>query len=363
MPEQIAAVNNGNAWAAMALPLAAVLGEDLRLDLPVDPWLPLNAETLLTLWRHRHPKLVKPFRVEAETLPASAPKPAVVSSFTAGIDSFFTVLRHPECKHYIHVLGLDMPLWKQDAHDRLTARLEAIAESLGAKLFRMATNLRQTRWGKLPWENFASGAALSGSMLLLEGNFGTALIPASHSVAYDTGWGSHPLSDPLYSTSTMRILHDGASHTRVEKTEILVHHPLVLDHLHVCFLGQDTHGQDDTNCSRCSKCYRTMLVLDALRKLKECKTFDATHYTVDLAASIECTTTAGKTFMLDVRALAERRGRSDIVRALDKSFRRSRIAKMLDPLAHTPLLWRLPYYWRQHAFGRLAHLDWRPINP
>jgi len=362
VPEEVPAPENGNAWLALALPLAAVLGEDLRIDLPVDAWLKLNAESLLAVWRHWYPDLAKAIQIHADALPPELPKPGVVSSFTAGVDSFFTVLRHPECKHYIHVLGLDMPIWKKEAHARLTARLESIAAQMGARFYRLATNLRETRWGKLPWETFASGAALAGSHLQMESICGAGLIPSSE-LSPDIPWGSHPLTDSLFSTSSMRILHDGLSHNRLEKTEFVARFPLVLENLHVCFIGQDTHGQDDRNCSRCEKCLRNMLALDAIGKLGECKTFDLSLYRVELAAQLEATTAKGRILIGRLRELAERHGRSDIAAHLDESLRKSRIMKALKRFEQTPLLWRLPAYYRKRAFGALSRLQRLPAPP
>ncbi|GIU80865.1 MAG: hypothetical protein KatS3mg005_4103 [Bryobacteraceae bacterium] len=359
VPEEVPPPANGNAWLALALPLAAVIGEDLQIDLPVDAWLKLHAQTLLSIWRYWYPDLAKPVQIHAETLPPGLPKPGVVSSFTAGVDSFFTVLRHPECKHYIHVQGLDMPLWKKEAHARLTARLESIAAQMGARFFRLATNLRETRWGKLPWETFAAGAALAGSHLQMESAFGAGLIPSSE-LSPDIPWGSHPLTDPLFSTSSMRILHDGLSHTRLEKTEFVAQFPLVLENLHVCFIGEDTHGQDDRNCSRCEKCVRNMLALDAIGKLGECKTFDISLYRVELASQLEATSAKGQILIGRLRDLAERHGRADIASRLDESLRKSRILKALKRFERTPLLWRLPAYYRKRAFGALPRLQRLP---
>jgi len=356
VPEEVPPPENGNAWLALTLPLAAALGEDLRIDLPVDAWLKLNAENLLAVWRHWYPGLVKAIQIHAGTLPPGLPKPEVVSSFTAGIDSFFTVLRPPECKHYIHVLGLDMPIWKREAHARLTDRLERAAAQMGARFYRLATNLRETRWGKLPWETFAAGAALAGSHLQMESLAGAGLIPSSE-LAPEIPWGSHPLTDPLFSTSSMRILHDGFSHNRLEKTEYVVQFPIVLENLHVCFIGEDTHGQDDRNCSRCGKCVRNMVALDAIGKLRECKTFDLSLYRVELAAQLEATSKKGRVILERLRELAERHNRADIVRCLDESLRKSRIMKALKQFERKPLLWRLPAYYRKRAFGAISVLQ------
>jgi len=356
LPEELPASRTGNPWLALMLPLAAASGEDLRLDLPVDSWLKLNAEALVKLWTAWHPETCRNIRILAETTPPAAPQPDVLSTFTAGIDSFFTVLRHPECRHYINVLGLDMPLFKRDAYERLTARLERIAGQLGARLIRMATNVRETRWGRLPWESYAAGGVLSASMLLLETRFGAGLIPSAIDIRVPYPSATHPLTTPLYSASTMRIFYDGSSHSRAEKIEALAGERIVLDNLHVCFVGQDTHGQDDANCSRCGKCLRTMLALDALGKLRECPMFDLSGYSVELAGRMECVRPTTRYYVQDVRQLAERYGRQDIVRQLDLSLRRSRRAALLDRFLATPFLWRLPYYYRKYAFRGLAKL-------
>lgn len=357
LPEEAPASPSGNPWLALMLPLAAASGEDLRLDLPADAYLKHNAEALVKLWTAWHPEMCHPIRILAETIPPAAPREGVVSTFTAGLDSFFTVLRHPECKHFINVLGLDMPLWKRDAYDRLTARLERIAGQLGARLLRMSTNVRETRWGKLPWESYAASGVLSASMHLLEGRFGTGLIPSALDIRVSDSSGTHSLTTPLYSSSTMRIIYDGTSHSRAEKMEALAGERIVLENLHVCFMGQDTHGQDDTNCSRCGKCLRTMLVLDALGKLDECPMFDLSRYSVELAGRMECVLPTTRYYVMDVRKIAERHGRQDIVRQLDLSIRRSKRAALLDRFGNTPFLWRLPIYYRKRAFRGLAKLQ------
>lgn len=151
LPADIPASRTGSPWLALLLPLAVVSGEDLRVEWPVDPYLFQNAETLIPLWACWFPNFAKPIRIFAEPLPAGVPLPRASASFTAGVDSFFTVLRHPESKFYVNVLGLDMPRWKRDAYERLTSRLERIAQELGARLVRMGTHVRETRWGKIPW--------------------------------------------------------------------------------------------------------------------------------------------------------------------------------------------------------------------
>lgn len=357
MPAEIPAPDSANAWLALMLPLAAATGEDIHVDMPVDAYLLQNAEALRKLWSAWFPGKTKGFEVHAPVMEAAGPTPAALSTFTAGVDAFFTVLRHPECRHYLNVLGLDMPLSKADAFERHFARLTRVAREMGAEMIPLTTNLRETRWGKLPWETFASGAALGSCLLIFERQFGTALLPSSFDYRTLMPWGTHPLSDPMYSTSRMRILHDGASHSRNEKTEYIVAHQVVLENLHVCFQGEDGSGQDDSNCCRCSKCYRTMVVLDILGKLKDCPMFDLSRYSVEQLARLDTTSPVAQSFFLDTRALALEHGRMDIVESIDRSLARSRWVKKFDRFAGKTFLWRLPYHLRRRAFRGFVTLD------
>lgn len=363
LPADIPASRTGSPWLALLLPLAVASGEDLRVEWPVDPYLLQNAETLIALWACWFPNLATPIRIFAEPLPAGVPLPGASASFTAGVDSFFTVLRHPESKFYVNVLGLDMPRWKKDAYERLTSRLERIAQELGARLVRVATNVRETRWGKIPWEKIGCAGAITAAHLQLEQVCGTALIPASFRIQVLHPFGLHPLTVPMFSTSTTRILFDGASHSRHEKIEAIADYRVVQQNLQVCFVGQDRHGQDDTNCSRCEKCLRTMIVLDILGKLPEFPTFDLSSYRVELAARMDCIHPARRSVQTETKDLAVRRGRLDIARHLDLSLRRSKRAALLQHFERWPILWRLPYYYEKHAFGALAHLDWIGTPP
>lgn len=125
----------------------------------------------------------------------------------------------------------------------------------------------------------------------------------------------------------------------------------MLGTLHVSFVGQDMHGQDDTNC-RCGKCCRTTLTPDALGQLRECPTFD---HRVKMASNMDAVHPNNRLLLLDARALADGRGRQDIVRRIDASLAKSREAARLDTFRNFPLLWRLPHSWRKHAFGGVAH--------
>jgi hypothetical protein len=322
------------------LPLAATLGEDLSIDLPVDIELLRGAESLLRLWKFWYPQLsVVSLNAPIAAAPEVRPS-GVASFFSSGVDSFFTVLRRTDAQHWITVQGFAMPITANEAFARLCDRLSAIATEYGKTPVFARTNVRQTRFKQALWEALCYGPALAAVGLVFERHFSEILIPASCSFSQLCAWGSHPLSDPQFSTRATRIVHEGI-YPRVDKIKFLAGHPDVLRKLHVCLRGQDGKGQDDTNCCRCEKCYRTMIVLELLGVLDQCSLFDRKAFDVQKIRHVFCGSQVEEDFFVEIRDLAIEHGRPDIAREIARSIRRSRAIRRLRPLSRLPALWRV----------------------
>ena len=69
----------------------------------------------------------------------------------------------------------------------------------------------------------------------------------------------------LLSTEIFELLIDGCQYTRSDKIIKIHDWPITKKYLNVCITPKD----DATNCSICSKCVRTLLVLDAINKLDD----------------------------------------------------------------------------------------------
>jgi hypothetical protein len=93
---------------------------------------------------------------------------------------------------------------------------------------------------------------------------------------------------------------------------------VALQALRVCF-----EAQSDENCGRCGKCQRTMLVLDLCGALERCETFPRRSISVREVARMDCSHPFALRETQDIRRLALAKGRSEIVRALDRSVTRS----------------------------------------
>ena len=127
------------------------------------------------------------------------------------------------------------------------------------------------------------------------------------------------MTDPLLSTSATTVVHDGAEATRVEKTRAVAESALALRSLRVCWRSRSDH-----NCGDCEKCYRTMTTLSLLGALNKCSTFPAGSFDPRRIDRIFCRSDGAVAFMREIRELADAKGQMAVVRAIDRSFARSR---------------------------------------
>ena len=70
---------------------------------------------------------------------------------------------------------------------------------------------------------------------------------------------------PLISTERIEFVSDGCQYTREEKTERICEWNIARKYLNVCVKP----GESIENCSRCHKCMRTLLVLEAMGRLND----------------------------------------------------------------------------------------------
>jgi len=339
---------SGDPWLACLLPVAVTLGEPLRICKPVDALLLENAEELMRLWKcwYRHLNVIA---IDAK--PAESPFVGgnrTAAFFSGGVDSFFTVLRREDTSAYPHltavddlivVHGFDVAVNDPTACERFGASLDKAARSLRKVLVEVATNMRACRFSEADWGSLAHGAALASVALLLGGRFGRAFIASSNCYDYLPAWGTHPISDPLYSASYLSLAHDAAFADRVEKTTYVAGSEIVREALHVCY-----HWPDARNCCKCSKCYRTMTALECLGQLESYKTFDQAPFTIEHLSRFLWSDDDIYEFQLNLR-LAESQGRQDIARAITTSIRRTQRVRRL-----------LHWIWRLRRFRVLSGL-------
>jgi hypothetical protein len=255
--------------------------------------------------------------------------------FSGGIDSFFTLLRH--CGQEVRptpiliddlltVWGFDVPLQNAEAFSRVRKTMQGVAMHIGKETVDIATNLRETAWQKISWHDLGFGCALVSTALFLERRYSRLLIAGDRSYRELHPRGSHPLTDPLFSTGQTKVIHDGAGFNRVQKTQLVAESDLAMQTLRVCW-----RSRTDKNCGHCEKCYRTMITLELLGALKRSETFPSKSLEVANIRRIYCASPTMASSFKDVQDLAKEKGRTDIIRAIDQALKRSKRLNVLLP--------------------------------
>jgi hypothetical protein len=321
---------SGNPWLACLLPLAATLGQPLRVPLPVDRPLLENADRLMRIWQAWYPELtVVPIEANAAEVDGADGPRRCAAFFSGGVDSFFTLLRPRDTappiertpiQDLITVWGFDIPLDRAASFERMRSQLSNVGQELGKPVIDVATNLRSTRWGAARWSYVAHGAGLASVGLALEERFQTIYIAGGGGYRGLHPWGSHSVTDPLFSTWRTAIVYDAVSYLRTEKVERICAVPTVQRTLHVCY-----EKSSDENCGECNKCRRTMLTLETCNVLHAYETFPRRTIDLEQIAAMDCTYFADFREFQDIRALAVARGRTDVVRAIDRALKRARM--------------------------------------
>jgi hypothetical protein len=267
------------------------IGRPLRFEAPVDPAL-LRAlpeiQGIFVAW------------ADAWNYPAGRPRPievraaasrsdsgtsggAVAAFFSAGVDSFSTVLAHPEITHLIFIAGLDIAVDDRRLIEVVEPRLAATAKALGKTLVVVETNQRDLGDRYVPWEGYF-GALLAAVSRLLAPMLSRVYIASETPYRASYRRGSHPLIDHLWGGGGLEIFHDGAAFNRVEKLARIAGNEVAATTLRVCW---ENRG-NAYNCARCEKCMRTMVALQALGALDRFETFPQS---VDLEALAAITPT------------------------------------------------------------------------
>jgi hypothetical protein len=238
----------------------------------------------------------------------------------------------------ITIAGLDIPLGREEAIRGRVSRLGAAAERFGLELCVVATNLRETRLREADWHDVSHGAMILSAGLALEGRFARLLVASTKPYGALLPLGSHPLTDPLLSTESTRVVHDGGTRSRGEKLAVIADCAAALGALHVCY-----RGGDDANCGQCEKCVRTLLGLELMGRLAACPTFRGKSLDLGRVSRIFVGTNL-LAYYEEIAACASREGRRDIEAAVLHALRRSSLRRGLvrlsDRLRSRRVVWR-----------------------
>ncbi|MES1224638.1 MAG: hypothetical protein ABUT20_54605 [Bacteroidota bacterium] len=256
------------AFAGMLILPALLKDATIHITIPVDE-----------IWYKNNNKIVKiyhewwetPLRnpiVPHEFSEACAKHTSTGSSFSCGIDSFYTLLSGEHTIDYlVFCQGLDVSLHDTARVNKILTALEKISKTLHKKFIFIRTNIRHHSLLKsLDWASQGHGAILCALGHLLANHIGTFVISPSNYIEADKRYGSHWRLDYLFSSSSLNIIHTQQSEVggRPLRTSTIAHSPIVQKHLRVCW-----RNKAPWNCSQCEKCIRTMIDLCACQALEK----------------------------------------------------------------------------------------------
>jgi hypothetical protein len=351
----------GDPWLVLMLPLAMSSGEDISLPSPIDPHLLENIQGMMRFWHAAYPKLT-PVRIDAPVCTAhrrSGNRHGIY--FSGGIDSTFSLSRHDKLAtgcgsdivdDLIFIAGLDIPISNTDEIEMAQERLSRIAAAHDKHLLRIGTNLRTPGTPYVTnWPLFY-GCALGAIGHLLAGRFGEIIISSGLCYGDRPITGSHPITDPLLNSRQLRFVHDGASFTRVEKTQQIAAVTDLLGSVRVCW-----ESKRHDNCSRCQKCLLTMVTLDLAGFRDRADCFDWSDYSVDKLRSMFVDSEIQAIFFHELLAEARKCGRTDIAGVVADILEASnRVRTITARIRRVPLLWRYDYqishFLLHRIFGR-----------
>ncbi|MBD2579634.1 hypothetical protein [Oscillatoria sp. FACHB-1406] len=318
-------------------------GDDCVVHGEVSPSLLSNLEEFQAAWSSWRPDTYRivPLSAESEREAELASEGnRAISAFSGGVDSCFTALRHRtggcgrqqrNLEAGLMVRGFDIPLEDGDEiFERAAERSRTMLSSVGMELVPMATNFREAI--AIPWED-AFGIAIASCLHLLQRKYTAGLIPSSYGYrALSFPYGSNPVSDPLLSSRSLEIVHDGAIAIRLEKIQALVNWPEAIENLRVCWQGE----QKDRNCGRCEKCVRNILNFRAIGAgLPSCFERDVTDDQI-----LKLRVRGGGLDALEglLAAIPTERATEPWVKALKRTIRRNRAINALE--ARIPKPWK-----------------------
>jgi hypothetical protein len=354
-PEACAAeiADDGNCWLALMTLLAASSGEDVTIHLPIDPYLLTHLRAVQREW-HGWDRKWKVTKFDCPNLKSLARTGQKTGAFfSGGIDSYDSILRNSGTPNdegdateaitdLISVHGMDIPLNLERHFDAINRHLEAAARAFKKTHLVVITNIRTLEdVYDDAWQEIAFGSALAFVAYGLSRRFKEVVIASSHEYGLLKPNGSHPLTDSLFSSKALRIVHDGAVSTRVEKTERVARSPVALAHLHVCQNKRGGETFANLNCSICEKCQRTMVTLDLLNAKHGAMTFDWSRYSVQGVSKNYIKLRASAGYYEEIQLAAVERGREDIARAVRHSLRRTTLFRFLGDMENW-LLKRFP---------------------
>ena len=227
-------------------------------DLTADTLFLDNLDTLQDIFVSWYPNLSK-IDIDVQQISNALPatREGAAAFFSGGIDANYTLLTHEhELSQLVYVRGIDMQLDEDELWLDCLERNRQAAGMFGKTLVTIETNIRffikEISSPGIGW-GVSQGCGLAAIAHAM--NPGRILISSSNTYKALHPYGTHPLTDPLLSSSNLRIDHVGCEAKRHEKLMRISQAPKLLPLLRVCWQDKGF------NCGHCDKCLHFRMAL------------------------------------------------------------------------------------------------------
>jgi hypothetical protein len=328
--------------------LLAYLVPAMHLGLPIHLLQPIDLVTYQNLmeWQEAFaswsPTRLRPIPIKCDIV-SEQPRPYLnekksITAFSGGVDSCFTALRHTSredaifrrsnLKAGLMIEGFDISLEQSPTFELAWQRSVNILESLKLSAYRLKTNLRSLEKPfNCSWEYETHGIWLAASLACYESFFDLVLIPSTYTYEMlKFPWASNPITDPLYSSTTVTYWHDGAAYNKLTKVNKIANHLAVQESLRVCWEGK----QLDRNCGKCFKCVATQVCF-WLSDISNPSCFDCSCTHKDVARTYLKNEHNRYLFRLLAKE-AQQQNKLSLAQSLNKALREQQIIKVISLL-------------------------------
>jgi hypothetical protein len=311
----------GDVFLSAALLVAMKAGETLTVDARCSTCLLRAARgPIQEIFAGWYPSLSR-VSIIADEIATPPSTNHVGSFFSGGVDGTYTFLRHrDEITHLISVQGIDVQVDNDAQWAEVIEANRRFADTFSKTLVNVKTNIRSFCHPRgVDW-TILHGAGLAAIAHAV--GLPHCYVASSHAYPEMFPWGSHPMTDHLWSSDCVKISHDAPA-PRSTKIKALADFPEALAMLRVCW--QDA----GYNCGRCEKCIRTRVALQLLGL--RVPTLPPIQITREIAA-LTVWGANDESYFLDNLALAESVGNVRIARALRRCISRFRTRRALADL-------------------------------
>lgn len=331
---------NPRPFLLACLPIAMIHGLDLHCEHGVDKVTRQN----LTLWAKTYarwiPQRLQCVKLDIPDAPCIRMPGAngTLQAFSGGVDSCHTLLnRNPHRRHAgLMVHGFDIPLKRSAEFENAWKNSVDILHDYAAESYQLRTNLRECEAirPRLNWEKETHGIWIAAALACLEPWFDEIIIPSTFCTdALLTPWGSHPETDPLFSSESVSYRQHGQELDKLGKIAELVAYPNLTERLRVCW--QLNHLLTErlraywqfnhlpSNCGHCFKCVTTQTCLWISGSPRSAAF--PNPCSINELANIQIAKEPNRYLITRMEAVARKKNRTDIADQLMSALSRSNL--------------------------------------